>query len=361
MTMPQRKIIHIDMDAFYASVEQRDNASLRGKPVAVGGSPDRRGVVAAASYEARKFGVRSAMSSAMAIRRCPGLIFVKPRFDVYKSVSGQIREIFSEYTDLVEPLSLDEAFLDVTENKKNIAKATRIALEIRQKITAGTSLTASAGVAPNKFLAKIASDLNKPDGLAVITPEEAEAFIGRLPIGKFFGIGKATEKKMTELGILNGADLKMWSEPDLVRQFGKAGLFYYRISRGIDERPVRPDRIRKSVGAENTFDSDVLDVIWMKKYLADLAAEVVRRMKKSEAKGRTVTVKVKYHDFETVTRSVTLDHFTDDAQEIGSCASALIESTEAGIRPVRLLGITLSNLDLDERASKSGEQLHFRF
>lgn len=361
MTIPQRKIIHIDMDAFYASVEQRDNASLRGKPVAVGGSPDRRGVVAAASYEARKFGVRSAMSSAMAIRRCPGLIFVKPRFDVYKSVSGQIREIFSEYTDLVEPLSLDEAFLDVTENKMNIAKATRIALEIRQKIRESTSLTASAGVASNKFLAKIASDLNKPDGLAVITPEEAEAFIGRLPIGKFFGIGKATEKKMIEMGILNGADLKTWSEPDLVRHFGKAGMFYYRISRGIDERPVRPDRIRKSVGAENTFDSDVLDVIWMKKYLNDLAAEVVRRMKKSEAKGRTVTVKVKYHDFETVTRSVTLDHFTDDAQEIGNCASALIASTEAGIRPVRLLGITLSNLDLDERVSKSGEQLHFRF
>lgn len=349
------------MDAFYASVEQRDNAELRGKPVAVGGSPDRRGVVAAASYEARKFGVRSAMSSAMAIRRCPGLIFVKPRFDVYKRVSASIREIFFEYTDLVEPLSLDEAFLDVTENKKHIEKATRIALEIRQKIRESTSLTASAGVAPNKFLAKIASDLNKPDGLAVITPEEAEAFIEQLPVGKFFGIGRATEKKMKELGIHNGADLKTWSEPDLIRHFGKAGLFYYRISRGMDDRPVKPDRIRKSVGAENTFDNDVLDTDWMKNYLNELAAEVARRTNKAGAKGRTVTLKVKYHDFETVTRSVTLDRFTDDPLQIGHCAAALIESTEVGIRPVRLLGITLSNLDLDEPELKTGKQLSFRF
>ncbi|TVQ14944.1 MAG: DNA polymerase IV [Balneolaceae bacterium] len=356
-----RKIIHIDMDAFYASVEQRDNEALRGKPVVVGGSPDRRGVVAAASYEARKYGVRSAMSSAMAIKRCPGLIFVKPRFDVYKSVSGQIRDIFYEYTDLVEPLSLDEAFLDVTENKMNIVKATRIALEIRQKIRQSTSLTASAGVAPNKFLAKIASDINKPDGLAIITPDQAEAFIELLPIGKFFGIGKATEKRMTGLGIHSGADLKTWSEPDLVRHFGKAGLFYYQISRGMDERPVKPDRIRKSVGAENTFDTDVNDVVWMKNYLSELAVEVARRLKKAGAKGRTVTVKVKYHDFETVTRSVTLDHYTGDEVEIGSCSTALIESTQAGIRPVRLLGITLSNLDLDESAPKSGKQLTFRF
>lgn len=349
------------MDAFYASVEQRDNAELRGKPVAVGGSPDRRGVVAAASYEARKFGVRSAMSSAMAIRRCPGLIFVKPRFDVYKRISASNREIFFEYTDLVEPLSLDEAFLDVTENKKDIVKATRIALEIRQKIRESTSLTASAGVAPNKFLAKIASDLNKPDGLAVITPEEAEAFIEQLPVGKFFGIGRATEKKMKELGIHNGADLKTWSEPDLIRHFGKAGLFYYRISRGMDDRPVKPDRIRKSVGAENTFDNDVLDTGWMKNYLNELAAEVARRTNKAGAKGRTVTLKVKYHDFETVTRSVTLDRFTDDPLQIGHCAAVLIESTEAGIRPVRLLGITLSNLDLDEPELKTGKQLSFRF
>jgi DNA polymerase IV len=356
-----RKIIHIDMDAFYASVEQRDNEALRGKPVVVGGSPDRRGVVAAASYEARKYGVRSAMSSAMAIKRCPGLIFVKPRFDVYKIVSGHIRDIFYEYTDLVEPLSLDEAFLDVTENKMNIIKATRIALEIRQKIRQSTALTASAGVAPNKFLAKIASDINKPDGLAVITPDQAEAFIERLPIGKFFGIGRATEKRMTGLGIHSGADLKTWSEPDLVRHFGKAGLFYYQISRGIDERPVKPDRIRKSVGAENTFDTDVNDVGWMKNYLSELAVEVARRLKKAGAKGRTVTVKVKYHDFETVTRSVTLDHYTGDEVEIGSCATALIESTQAGIRPVRLLGITLSNLDLDETEPKSGKQLTFRF
>jgi DNA polymerase IV len=359
--MSIRKIIHIDMDAFFASVEQRDNEALRGKPVVVGGSPDRRGVVAAASYEARKYGVRSAMSSAMAIKRCPGLIFVKPRFDVYKSVSGQIRDIFYQYTDLVEPLSLDEAFLDVTENKMNIVKATRIALEIRQKIRESTSLTASAGVAPNKFLAKIASDINKPDGLAVITPDQAEAFIERLPIGKFFGIGKATEKKMTGLGIHSGADLKMWSEPDLVRHFGKSGLFYYQISRGIDERPVKPDRIRKSVGAENTFDSDVHDMGWMKNYLSELSVEVARRLKKAGAKGRTVTIKVKYHDFETVTRSVTLDHYTGDEVKIGSCATALIESTQAGIRPVRLLGITLSNLDIDESEPKGGKQLTFRF
>ncbi|MFU8859885.1 MAG: DNA polymerase IV [Cyclonatronaceae bacterium] len=349
------------MDAFYASVEQRDHAELRGKPVAVGGSPDRRGVVAAASYEARKFGVRSAMSSAMAVRRCPGLIFVKPRFDVYKNVSASIREIFFEYTDLVEPLSLDEAFLDVTENKKDIVKATRIAIEIRQKIRESTSLTASAGVASNKFLAKIASDLNKPDGLAVITPEEAEAFIGQLPVGKFFGIGQATEKKMKELGIHNGADLKTWSEPDLIRHFGKAGIFYYKISRGIDERAVKPDRIRKSVGAENTFDRDVIDTDWMKKYLKELATEVARRTSKAGAKGRTVTLKVKYHDFETVTRSVTLDRYTDEPEQIGLCATSLIDSTEAGLRPVRLLGITLSNLDLDEPELKTGKQLSFRF
>jgi DNA polymerase IV len=352
-----RKIIHVDMDAFYASVEQRDNPALKGKPVAVGGSPDRRGVVAAASYEARRFGVRSAMSAAMAIRRCPGLIFVKPRFDMYRQVSQQIRAIFLEYTDLVEPLSLDEAFLDVTENKKNIAKATRIALEIKKKIREATSLTASAGVAPNKFLAKIASDLNKPDGLAVITPDEAGDFIAALPIGKFFGIGKATEKRMKALGIHEGSDLLNWSEPDLVRHFGKAGSFYHQIARGIDNREVKPDRIRKSVGAENTFDADVTDAGWMRNYLAELADEVARRTKKSGAKGRTVTLKVKYADFETVTRSVTLGYHTDEPGRIGSSAGALLEATEAGERPVRLLGITLSNLDIDEMRNSGGKQL----
>jgi DNA polymerase IV len=355
--MATRKIIHVDMDAFFASVEQRDNPALQGKPIVVGGSPDKRGVVAAASYEARKYGVRSAMSSAMAIKRCPDILFVKPRFDVYKQVSGQIRNIFYEYTDLVEPLSLDEAFLDVTVNKKEIMKATRIALEIRQKIRQATSLTASAGVASNKFLAKIASDLNKPDGLAVITPEEAEVFIERLPIGKFFGIGRATETKMKALGIHNGADLKRWSEGELVKHFGKTGLFYYQISRGIDNREVKPDRIRKSVGAEKTFDEDVHDINWMQEYLLKLSGEVESRMKKAGAKGRTVSVKVKFANFETVTRSVTLTGYTDEAATIGGCAASLLGATDAGLRKVRLLGITLSNLDIDERAGESGRQL----
>ncbi|HLP05808.1 MAG TPA: DNA polymerase IV, partial [Paludibacter sp.] len=255
-----RKIIHIDMDAFFASIEQRDNPDYRGKPLAVGHAGT-RGVVAAASYEARKYGVRSAMASKTALRKCPQLIFVMPRFDVYKSVSSQVLEIFREYTDLVEPLSLDEAFLDVTENHKNMPSATHIALEIKQKIFEKLSLTASAGVSFNKFLAKIASDFNKPNGIYVVTPETAAQFVEKLEIEKFYGVGKVTAKRMHQLGINTGADLKQWSIEGLVANFGKAGHFYYQNARGIDHRPVEPQHIRKSVGAETTFghDTDNLD------------------------------------------------------------------------------------------------------
>ncbi|MCK5700612.1 MAG: DNA polymerase IV, partial [Cyclobacteriaceae bacterium] len=253
-----RKIIHIDMDAFFASIEQRDNPDLLGKPVAVGGA-GKRGVVAAASYEARKFGVFSAMPASIALRKCPELIFTKPRFDVYKEVSNQIRQIFLEYTDLVEPLSLDEAYLDVTENKKGLGSATIIAREIKSKINSTTHLIASAGVSINKFLAKVASDQDKPDGLYVIKPNQAESFVDGLAIEKFFGIGKVTAKKMHELGINTGADLKQISIEELVRRFGKVGRYYFDIARAIDKRLVNPNRIRKSLGAERTFEDDLIE------------------------------------------------------------------------------------------------------
>lgn len=354
-----RKIIHIDMDAFYASVEQRDFPEYRGKPLIVGGSPEGRGVVAAASYEVRKFGVHSAMPAAQALRLCPHAVFVKPRFDVYREVSEQIREIFFRFTDLVEPLSLDEAYLDVTENRIDLPSGTLIARKIKKMIRDQTGLTASAGVAHNKFLAKVASDLDKPDGLAVITPEKAEAFLEELEIGEFHGIGSATEAKMKSLDIYTGRDLKQWSEIALVEQFGKVGRHYYRIVRGIDHRQVKPHRIRKSIGKERTFSEDVDDLNWISNFLDELAEKVSESMKKKKAAGKTVTLKVRYDDFETLTRSTSYSHYINDAADIAETAKQLLKQTAAGERKVRLLGITLSNLNLGERGRF--EQLEIPF
>ncbi len=347
------------MDAFYASVEQRDFPEYRGKPVIVGGSPEGRGVVAAASYEVRKFGVHSAMPAAKAIRLCPQAIFVKPRFEVYREVSEQIREIFFQFTDLVEPLSLDEAYLDVTENHINLPSATLIAKEIRKRIKEKTRLNASAGVSFNKFLAKVASDINKPNGMAVITPDKAEAFLESLTIGKFHGIGSATEKKMKSLGIYTGKDLKEWDEIDLVERFGKTGRYYYRIVRGIDNREVKAHRIRKSIGKERTFSEDMGDVNWIQNFLEELAEKISESMKKKKVAGKTVTLKVRYEDFETLTRSTSFSHYINGAEDIGETAKSLLEQTEVGKRKVRLLGITLSNLNLSEEGRF--EQLNIPF
>lgn len=354
-----KKIIHIDMDAFYASVEQRDFPEYRGKPVIVGGNPEGRGVVAAASYEVRKFGVHSAMPAAKAIRLCPQAIFVKPRFEVYREVSEQIREIFFQFTDLVEPLSLDEAYLDVTENHIKLPSATLIAKEIRKRIKEKTRLNASAGVSFNKFLAKVASDINKPDGMAVITPDKAEAFLESLTIGKFHGIGSATEKKMKSLGIYTGKDLKEWDEIDLVERFGKTGRYYYRIVRGIDNREVKAHRIRKSIGKERTFSEDMGDINWIHNFLEELAEKISESMKKKKVSGKTVTLKVRYEDFETLTRSTSFSHYINGAEDIGETAKSLLEQTEVGKRKVRLLGITLSNLNLSEEGRF--EQLNIPF
>jgi len=355
-----RKIIHVDMDAFFASVEQRDFPEYKNRPVVVGGSPQGRGVVAAASYEARKFGIHSAMPASRAVKLCPRAIFAKPRFEVYKEVSDQIRAIFFSYTDLVEPLSLDEAYLDVTENLVNNPSATLIAKEIKKRIQMETKLTASAGVSSNKFLAKIASDLDKPDGLSVITPDKAEQFIEQLAIEKFHGVGKATQLKMESLGIRTGADLKKWDELDLVKQFGKSGHHYYRIARGIDLRKVKPNRIRKSIGKERTFSDDVSDLEWILEFLEQLAEKVSNSMKKLEAAGKTITLKVRYKDFETVTRSYTLTHFTNSREELTTISKRLLNETEAGIREIRLLGISVSSLNLSE-GGLIGEQLEIPF
>jgi DNA polymerase-4 len=339
-----RKIIHIDMDAFFASVEQRDNPELRGKPIAVGGSKA-RGVVAAASYEARKFGVRSAMPSVTAKRKCPDLIFVKHRFDVYQSVSRQIRAIFADYADLMEPLSLDEAYLDVTENLKGISSATQIAEEIRERIRDETELTASAGVSYNKFLAKLASDHRKPNGLFVITPEIGPAFVEALPIGRFHGIGPATAAKMNRLGIYTGRDLRAQTLLFLQSNFGKAGTYYYAIARGVDERPVRPDRIRKSIGAENTFLEDLTRYDAMCEALQPIIDKVWRSCETTHIHGRTVTLKVKFADFEVITRSRTQPVPIDSGDELARLSLDLL----AGIMPIakgiRLLGVTISSLN----------------
>ncbi len=352
---PVRKVVHIDMDAFYASVEQRDNPELRGKPVAVGGSAA-RGVVAAASYEARAFGVRSALPSVTAKRRCPELIFVKPRFDVYRAVSAQIREIFAEHTDQIEPLSLDEAYLDVTENKQGIPIATEIATVIRARIKEVTGLNASAGISYCKFLAKMASDLNKPNGQAVITPKAGPDFVANLPVKKFHGVGPATAAKMERLGIVTGADLRAKPLEFLQANFGKSGSWYYRISRGIDERPVQPNRERKSVGAEDTFAEDIFELNAAKAELVPLAAKVWRYCEAREITGRTVTLKVKYADFQQITRSRTLARAISGEDSILEIAEILLSDVFPIRKGIRLLGITLSSLELEDKGI-STEQL----
>ncbi|HLO20958.1 MAG TPA: DNA polymerase IV [Sphingomicrobium sp.] len=338
-----RKIIHIDMDAFYASVEQRDNPDLRGKPVAVGGSAA-RGVVAAASYEARQFGVRSAMPSLTAQRKCPELIFIAPRFEIYKAISLQIRAIFADYTGLIEPLSLDEAYLDVTENLKGIASATRIAEEIRARIRAETGLTASAGVSYNKFLAKIASDHRKPDGLFVITPAEGPQFVEALSVRKFHGVGPATERKMNELGIAGGRDLKSQTLEFLQQHFGKAGPYYYWAARGIDERPVRADRMRRSIGAENTFSADLFTYEAAQAALQDIIDKVWEHCERSGNRGRTVTLKVKFANFRQITRSRTGQTQIRTRSELAKLGNALLEAIFPVTRGIRLLGLSLSSL-----------------
>lgn len=339
-----RKIIHIDMDAFYASVEQRDNPELKGKPVAVGGLPSQRGAVCAASYEARKYGIHSAMPSRSAIQRCEHLIFVKPRFEAYRAVSEQIRKIFFDYTDLVEPLSLDEAYLDVTVDKKGIGSAVRVAEEIRDRIKTNLHLTASAGVSINKFLAKIASDLNKPDGLSLIAPNQAEAFIEKLPIEDFYGVGPATATKMKALGIYSGSDLKSWTQAELIKAFGKVGSYYYKVARAEDNRPVNPNRIRKSIGAERSFFKDLRQTEEMETALDKVAEEVHQRLLKNKRNGYTLTLKVKYDNYDTITRSRTLETPIKEKSEISQMAKGLLHTHLEKARPVRLLGITVSNL-----------------
>lgn len=341
-----RKIIHIDMDAFYASVEQLDNPELAGKPLAVGGSEE-RGVVAAASYEARKYGVKSAMSSIIAKRNCPDLIFVKPRFERYKEISGKIREIFLEYTDLVEPLSLDEAYLDVTQNKKGNPSATLIARDIRARIKEKTGLNASAGISINKFIAKVASDINKPNGQKTVNPEEVEEFLEKLEIRKFHGVGKVTAEKMYQLGIFKGSDLKLKSEEFLTEHFGKSGSHYYRVVRGFHLSEVKPNRIRKSLGAERTFNENISSEIFMLERLENIAEEIERRLKKSKVAGKTVTLKIKYSDFSLHTRSKTLNYFISSKDLVLESAKELLYQ-EKMKNSVRLLGITLSNLNTGE-------------
>ena len=341
-----RKIIHIDMDAFYASVEQRDNPALRGKPVAVGGSRE-RGVVAAASYEARKFGVRSAMPSVTARQKCPDLIFVKPRFDAYKEVSLQIRAIFAEHTTIIEPLSLDEAYLDVTENLQGIASATKIAERIRAKIRAETQLTASAGVSYNKFLAKLASDHRKPDGLFVITPAMGPSFVESLPVDRFHGVGPATAAKMKALGIFTALDLRAKDEAFLSKHFGKAGRHFYCICRGIDPRPVLPNRVRKSVGAENTFSRDLTSLDDMRVELGPLVEKVWHYCESTGVRGRTVTLKVKFADFRVITRSRSRLAPVSDRSTLAAISDELLAAQFPMRKGVRLLGVSLSSLCAD--------------
>lgn len=343
MAEPQRKIIHIDMDAFFASVEQRDTPALRGKPVIVGGRPDSRGVVAACSYEARVFGVHSAMPSSRAARLCPDAIFVAPRFEAYKECSELLRSIFAEYTDLIEPLSLDEAFLDVTFCQQHQGSATRIAQQLKRQIHQQLQLTASAGVSYNKFLAKIASDMDKPDGLYVITPQQAEAFIKALPVRKFFGVGKVTEQKMHALNIRTGADLGNFSERQLIDYFGKAGRYYYQIARGVDTRPVRANRRRKSIGKETTFNQDLLDKSQIDSHLERLSGAIGELLCKRSLTAKTLTLKVKYKDFSLITRSVSPPASElRTTEDIRQWLAPLIAKTELGRKPCRLLGISVS-------------------
>jgi DNA polymerase-4 len=339
---PIRKIIHVDMDAFYASVEQRDDPSLRDKPVAVGGM--HRGVVMAASYEARKFGVRSAMPSVTAKRRCPELIFVRTRFDVYRAVSQQIRAIFLDYTDLVEPLSLDEAYLDVTEDRPGLGSARAIAEDIRRRIREETGLTASAGVSYCKFIAKLASDHRKPDGLCVITPEKGPEFVASLPVARFHGVGPVTARKMERLGILTGADLRDWSVAALQAHFGSSAEWYWRICRGIDEREVKPDRPYKSVSAERTFDEDLRDPARLAAELERIAGFAWNRVERAEVAGRTVTLKVKFGDFTIITRSKSFSALVPDEPAFAAAGQALLAALHPLPKGIRLLGLGLHNL-----------------
>lgn len=351
--MTQRKIIHIDMDAFYASVEQRDDPALRGRPVAVGHDGP-RGVVATASYEARPYGVHSAISSVRARRLCPDLIFVPPRFDVYKAVSMQIRRIFRDYTDLVEPLSLDEAFLDVT----HVRSATLVAREIKARILEETALTASAGISVNKMLAKIASDYRKPDGLFTIAPKQVDAFVAGLPVERFFGIGAVTAGKMHRLGILTGADLRAWDEAALVRRFGKAGHAYYGYARGIDEREVRPDRVRKSLGAETTFEEDTDDRERLRAELSAVRGEVWGRLRRYGFRGKTVVLKLKFDDFRQITRSKTLFSVVDSEETLCRVSEELLAAADFRGRRIRLIGLAVGN---SPEACADCVQLRFDF
>lgn len=357
--IPIRKIIHIDMDAFYASVEQMDNPDLRGKPLAVGGAGE-RGVVAAASYEARAFGVRSAMPGVLARKKCPQLIFVRPRFDRYKELSLKIRSIFHDYTDLVEPLSLDEAYLDVTENKKNISSASKLAKEIRRRIKEEVGLNASAGISINKFTAKIASDINKPNGQKTIMPEEVIEFLEELSIEKFFGVGKVTAEKMNGLGIFNGKDLKAQSLEFLIRNFGKQGRHFYDIVRGIQHSRVKPDRIRKSIAAERTFSKDVSLHVEMMEKLHDIAEELEKRMQRVNVKGKTITVKMKQNDFQVISRSKTLENYFNDFDILLQKSEELLLSAPLE-KPLRLLGISISKLDNDQHEDPIWVQLKLDF
>jgi len=357
---PQRKIIHVDMDAFYASVEQLDNPELRGKAIAVGGG-ETRGVVSAASYEARKFGVRSAISGYLAKKRCPHLIFVKPRFERYTEISRKIREVFHEFTDLVEPLSLDEAYLDVTINKKGNPSATLIAREIRQRILEETGLTASAGISINKFIAKVASDYNKPNGQKTVNPHEVLQFLEDLPIGKFYGVGKVTTERMYQLGIFTGKDLKEKTEEYLTQHFGKSGAYYYYVVRGIHNSEVKPHRTAKSVGTEHTFNENLVSEVFMLEKLERIADELERRLKKKKIAGKTVTLKIKYSDFTVQTRSKTMPYFISDKSLIMETVKELLYQ-ERPKDSVRLLGISLANLNNEAGQKKAvAVQLKFDF
>lgn len=362
LDIPLRKIIHVDMDAFYASVEQRDNPELRGLPVIVGSPPEKRGVVSTCSYEARRFGVHSAMASSRALELCPQALFLRPRFDAYLSVSKQVRRIFYDYTEIIEPLSLDEAYLDVTENPAGKISATETATEILSRIRKETGLPASAGVSYNKFLAKVASDYRKPNGLTVVSPEQAPRFLEKLPVRRFFGVGRVTEKRMAELGIYVGKDLLRFSRQQLSRYFGKSGDCFYNIARGEDNRPVEVSRERKSIGREHTYPRDLVSSEYMLSQLRQIAAEVSRHLPGGGVSGRTVTLKIKYHDFQCITRSSSQEDPVFASEELYEIASRLFLKTEANTgRKVRLLGISLSNLVPQDAISAAKQQLKFSF
>jgi DNA polymerase-4 len=344
-----RKIIHVDMDAFYASVEQRDEPNYRGKPIVVGGRPEGRGgVVAAASYEARAFGVRSAMPSRRALELCPQLIFVRPRFEMYQQVSAHLRSIFRRYTDLIEPLSLDEAYLDVTEDLQGIGSALEIATRIRAAIKEELNLTASAGVSINKFVAKVASGMNKPDGLTFIGPSKIEEFMETLPVAKFFGVGKATAQRMHRMGLYTGADLKKISEAELVQSFGKSGRFFFQIVRGIDDRPVRTYREPKSTGAEDTFPEDLWTAEDLHAQLRALSEKVARRLQKSDLRPRSLTIKIRFSDFRQFTRTKRIGHSLRDPDEMGNIACKLLDEKMPFSKGIRLLGVTVSGFERED-------------